>query len=150
MKRSLFTLLAVLTFTSAAPMSTAQLIGLTHLWTVPGVMNTASGLRTVITCTNTTPSSKLIGVDIYDSNGLYVDGGTVPIVPAAGTAIIATDSVTNLSIDLDLTIGNLPKGSARVFSTDKGILCNAAIFDGTTGLPQVPLTIARKKTQKGD
>ena len=49
----------------------AQLVGLQHVWTVPGLMNTASGLGTFIACTNGGTITATIGVDVYDPVGSF-------------------------------------------------------------------------------
>ena len=71
-------LVAVLGFGAT---SHAQWVGLSHVWTVPGVRNTAGGLATYIGCTNGRSSITTIGVDIYGPTGSYVAGNSIPVGP---------------------------------------------------------------------
>lgn len=65
---------AVVFSLALVPAAHAQLVGLAHVWTVPGIMNTAAGIGTVFACTNASTSTQTIGIDLYGPAGTYQDG----------------------------------------------------------------------------
>jgi hypothetical protein len=128
----------------------AQLTGLDHVWTVPGLMNTSGGLATVIACTNAGTSSNTIGVEVYGSTGTFVTDASISVAPSA-TVTFATIAITGMSIDANMATGTISKGHARIYGDSKtGVLCSAFLADGVSGLPTNTLTVAKKTKQKGD
>lgn len=67
-RRSLIAAAALLAVVLTAP-ARAQLLGLNHVWTIPGVINGSGSLGTFIACTNANSASATIGVDVYGSAG---------------------------------------------------------------------------------
>jgi len=126
----------------------AQLAGLLHVHSVPGVINTGLGVATMIACTNGGTSTATIGVEVYGSTGTYVSGGSLPVATKA-TVLFATSAVTNQSVDVNVNSGVLTKGHARVVaSTTRGIVCSPFLVDAGTGGPLAALAIMKKYAQK--
>jgi hypothetical protein len=142
---SLMGLLGALSVSGAAH---AQLAGLTHVHSVPGVLNNGAGVATIIACTNGGTSTATIGVEVYGSTGTYVSGGSLPVASKA-TILFATSAVTNQSVDVNVNTGVLTKGHARVVgSTTRGIVCSPYLVETATGAPLAALAIMKKYTQK--
>jgi len=149
MSRTAFILAAAVTFVVSARPARAQPIGLNHVWTVAGVMDSASNLVTVFSCTYTGQFAATVGVEIYNENGGYIAGGSTVVTPQ-GTAVFATRTLAGYGLDVDLNTGNFPKGHARIMgSSSKGVLCNAFLVNASTGQPSVPLNIVKRGAQKG-
>ena len=142
-------MLAALTFSLAVGSTAhAQLSGLTHVLTVPGVMNNIAGPATLIPCTNGGSSSGTIGVDLYDQTGTYVVSGSISVVPNR-TVTFGTSVVANQTIDVNLGVGLITRGHMRILaSPSKGIICSAFLVDAGTGTPQAALAVVKKFTQK--
>src|SRR5436853_3070429 len=105
--------------------SAAQLLGLNHVWTVSGVMDTSSDLVTVVSCTYTGQVGGTIGVEVYDQSGGYVAGGSTFVAPQ-GTAVFATRTIAGYGLNVDLFTGHIPVGHAKIMgSTRNGVLRNA-------------------------
>lgn len=142
-------LAAVLSSFTLVPQAQAQLVGLNHVWTVPGLIETSS-LSTVVSCTNSTTGSVTIGVEVYGPTGGYIVGNSTVAAPS-GTVLIATGAAPNLALDVDLNAGTVDKGHGRILATtSKGVLCNAFLVDGANGRPAANLAIVKRTAQKGD
>lgn len=147
------TLLGVIGLMCVATAAQGQLTGLNEIWNVPGVMHDT--FATVISCTNRGTATATIGVDVYGAGGAYANGtvppaNTISTAPDA-TVMFGTFAVPNHSIDVNLGLGLLTKGHARIFSSAKsGVLCSAYLVNGVNGSPVTKLTIAKKTKQKGD
>jgi hypothetical protein len=142
---SLMGLLGVLSVGGAAH---AQLASGTHALSVPGVMNTGSGVATIIACTNGGTGINTIGVEVYNSVGAYVSGGQIA-VDARATVLFATSVVANQSVDVNLSTGVLTKGHARVLgSRTRGLVCSPFLVDAGIGVPLAALAVMKKYTQK--
>jgi hypothetical protein len=148
-RRTPFILAAVLYSVFLTRPSEAQLIGLNHVWTVAGVMDSTSNLVSVFSCTYTGQFTATVGVEIYNENGGYVAGGSTVVAPH-GTAVFATRAITGYGLDVELFTGNFPKGHARIMaSSSKGVLCNAFLVNAASGLPVLPLNVIKRGAQKG-
>lgn len=131
-----------------------QLVGLKHLWTVPGAKHN-SVIETFITCTNANSSNETIGVELYDAVGAFVDSASLTVAPGAtvtfgsGAGSFSFPTDANFNTGLAIVI----KGHVRVMSSaTKSILCSAYLADTGGPLPTlaVSLTVAKKTKQKGD
>jgi len=128
-----------------------QLVGLKHLSTVPGLMNSSSGLATFSACSNGGTATQTIGVDVYGPGGAYVSGNSLPVAPN-GTVLFGTTGAVGFSVDVNLATGTVSKGLARVWSTtSSGIPCSAFIADAGSIVPisMVTLSVVKKTSQKG-
>jgi hypothetical protein len=120
---------------------------------VPGVINDAgTNLGTYFLCTSTSTSPQTVGVE------LFAAAGGAPINNAATTAqIVAPGATVGFGTSgetfVDVSLGNPPlnKGSARILSTSKSLICTTFLKDyaSSTG-PMTELTITKKTKQKGD
>lgn len=145
---SLMGLVGVLGFGVTA---NAQTVGLVHTWTVPGVMNTVSGLSTYIACTNGGTASSTVAVDIYGPTGAFVVGNSSTVGPNA-TVLFGTTPSASLAVDVAVGPGILSKGHARVLaSTTRGLVCSAFLADASTSPPgsMTSLSVVKKFSQKG-
>jgi hypothetical protein len=142
---SLLGLLGVLGVGGAAH---AQLAGLLHVHSVPGVMETGA-IGTMIACTNGGTSTATIGVEVYGSTGgAAIAQGSIPVASKA-TALFATGGVAGHVIDVNLASPVVSKGHARVVaSTTRAIVCSPFLVDSNTGMPAAALAIMKKYTQK--
>jgi hypothetical protein len=140
---------AVMLSLAVASTSHAQLVGLKHLWSISGVQNTAGSVGTIISCTNGGTANQTIGVDVYGPAGAYVNGNSLPVAPSS-TALFGTGLATDVSIDVNLAVGVLTKGSARVYGSGGGIFCTAYLVNQGNGFPLADLAIVKKFSQKGD
>ena len=130
-----------------------------HAWTVPGVVSNGY-LTTIFACTNTLSSSTTMGVEVFGVSGgaALNDTSTSSFAVApGGTAVFGTESTAGFSLDSNLGLGNVQKGSARVlvttsFKASQGILCSAILADPGNSPPTVMTTlpVIKKTTQQGD
>jgi hypothetical protein len=131
----------------------AQLFGLRHVWTVPGVMNTAYGLSTFIACTNSTTSNQIIGAEFYDGCcGNLTGSGSLSVAPD-GTIILGPTNAIGIFVDVLINTGIMEKGHAKVkASTARGVLCSAFLADSMNDIPtgMVSLSVVKPSRQKGD
>ena len=74
MCRMVRSLLVLALWHALVPAAQAQLVGLKHLWTVPAVLNTGAGLKTVVGCTNGNATNQTVGVNIYGPANSYEGG----------------------------------------------------------------------------
>ncbi len=140
--------------TAQAQINSKPPTGYKHLWSVPGVVNTAA-LRTFFACTNTNTVAATVGVEVFNAAGASVNNPTATAVsvPAGGTVLIGTALAGGLSVDALLRPGNVTKGAARTLSTTSGgIMCSAFLADITSIPPGSfgNLTIVKKLAQKGE
>jgi hypothetical protein len=124
-----------------------------HLFTIPGVVN--NGLATIITCTNATALTAVLGIEVFATAGGAAINNALASALSVGpgaTVLFSTELTAGFQQDANLAIGLLHKGSARVLSSLRsGIICSAFLSE-TTQLPpktMVNLTIVRKTVQKG-
>jgi hypothetical protein len=123
-----------------------------HLYSVPGVVN-ANGvtLGTVFSCTSTSTSSIVMGVELFGPSG----GGPINVVsplsvPAGGSVTIGTGGAAAFSVDQSLSPGPVSNGSARILATDKKLVCTAFTADYANSPPtsMKELTIIAKVKEK--
>ena len=83
------------------------------------------GEATVFACTNASTSSQTVGVEVYGAGGTFVADDSLTVAPNA-TVLFATDAIPNVAWDVNMNVGVLSKGSARIMaSSSKGIICTA-------------------------
>jgi hypothetical protein len=143
-------LAAVLGFRSSAH---AEIVGLNHVWTVPGAMQTGGGISTFIACTNGNTGSVTVGVEMYGPAGTLVGTAQSITVAPNSTVIFGSGNANGLSVDGNLATGAFSKGQARVYgSTSRGILCSAFLADavGNPPVSMTSLSVIKKTAQKGD
>jgi hypothetical protein len=103
-----------------------------HLYSVPGVLNDGgSFLATFFSCTSTSTSSQTMGIEVFPAAG----GGPVNNVAITAMAVAPGATVTygtvgapSLFTDQPLALGGM-KGSARILSTSKSLICTAFVAD---------------------
>ena len=124
------------------------------LYSVPGVMNdSGTTLGTYFSCTSTSTSPQTVGVELFAPAG----GGPVNTVTTTALTVAAGASVTfgtmntfaNI-VDADLGAPPMRKGSARILSTSKSLICTVFVADAAPSTPTVAweLTIVAKTKQK--
>jgi hypothetical protein len=125
-----------------------------HLYSVPGVLNSGApaNLGTWFSCTSTSTSPQTVGVEVFPAagGGPVNNAATSSLVVAPGaTVTFGTYNVTSFYTDSNLAIGAM-KGSARILSTSKSLVCTAFIADGANVTPDsmTYLTIVKGAKQK--
>jgi hypothetical protein len=112
----------------------------------------SGGLGTFFSCTSTDTTTQQAGVELFPS------GGGAPANDAAATALtigpgatvmFGTSVAAGLSVNSSLG-GGFSKGSARILSTSKKLVCTAFVADITNAPPTTSwaLTIIAKLKQK--
>ena len=123
-----------------------------HLYSVPGVIGNAGGLRTYFSCTSTDTATMQVGVELFgDSGGAPANDAAATSLsfPAGATRMFGTGSVAGLSISSNLG-GGFANGSARILAISKKLACTAFVADAGDAPPtsMVQLTIIAKLKQK--
>jgi hypothetical protein len=129
----------------------AQLASLSHVWSVPGVMSTSSGLGTYIACSNGGALTQAIGVEVYGPAGALVADDSISVAPNA-TVLFGTVAALGLPVDVNLATGTVTKGHARIYGSSRGVLCSAFLADATAAIPAstVNLSVVKKTSQRGE
>lgn len=127
--------------------------GTKFLYSVPGVMNTATGFGTFFQCTNADKTTVTVGVQVFGPTGgvpLNDFAATSVSVQPGGTVMIGTrdGAAGGFTLDDNLALGTLPTGSARIVATSTKLLCNAFVVDAISFSTSWPLTIVAKTKQK--
>ena len=123
-----------------------------HLYSIPGIIRAVS-LGTFFSCTSTDKAPMRVGVEIFGV------GGGAPLNDAAAsslsvgpgaTVMFGTSTAPGFIISSDLGAPAISKGSARVLSTSKKLICTAFVADRFNDPPQTSfqLTIIAKLKQK--
>ena len=121
-----------------------------HVYSVSGVVN--DGWATMFFCTNADKKAVTIGVEVFG------EAGGAPANDAASNALLTlpgqsvlfvTNGVGGFLADSGLSPGTISKGSARILSTSKKIVCSAVLAK-TDGTSMAPLSVVAKTKQKGD
>jgi hypothetical protein len=145
---------------SAAASAQAQIYGpgpgglTSHLFSVPGVVN--NGAVTVFECTNATDKTVAIGVEVFGPGGgpaLNNALATQQTLSPGATVMYATEAMVGLGIDVNLGLGIIHKGSARILADARsGVLCSAFLTDPNNAPVTFmsDLSVVAKKKQKGD
>jgi hypothetical protein len=124
------------------------------LYSVPGVLSDAGhSVATYFSCTSTSTSSIVVGVELFGAGGgsaINNAATTAFTLPAGGTVVFGTIGAVGISTDVDLTAGALAKGSARILSTSKALICTAFVADPNNNPPGSgwELTVVAKTKQK--
>lgn len=149
----LVALVAAVIVLSTAPTAQAQLTspippGTNYLYSVPGVVN-GGNFGTVFMCTSTSTASQSVTVDVFDQNAMAAGSGSLVVGPGK-TVLFATRTTAGLFYDL--VVGPVPiqKGSARILSTDKKLMCSASLVDAVDDPPNFmsALNVVAKLKQK--
>ncbi len=125
-----------------------------HLYSVPGVLDSPSGLTTYFACTSTDTATMQVGVEVFDSNGYLLDDATLTSysLMAAHSVLFGTHQSFNELFDENLGTGGISSysGSARIVATSKKLICTAFLADSSTSPPgsMVYLTIIEGTKQK--
>ncbi len=145
-------LLTVLALTPAAhaQITSPPPAGTNFLYAVPGVVN-ALGVGTYFACTSVFSATQTVTAQIFGADGASVSSQSVTVA-AGATTMFGTQGAAGLGTDTDLTAGFVLKGSARILSTSKSLICTAFLADATSAPPtsMVYLTIVAKTKQKGE
>ena len=126
-----------------------------HVYSVSGAGGTViTGCATYFSCTSTDTVPMQVGIEVFGRAG----GGpandataTSLSVPPGGSVMFGTGSAVAIPIDSSLGTG-VVRGSARILSTSKKLVCTAFLADSGNAPPtsMVYLTIVAKTKQKGD
>jgi hypothetical protein len=128
-----------------------------HLYSIPGVFNDGTGV--VFSCTNVSAASVIVGVEVFPRTGitsLNDASATSQIVPAGEGVIFTTQATSWFGFTvgpINLGVGTVYGGSARILATDRSkVICSALIVDPNELPPKsiASLTIVKKIKQKGD
>ncbi len=122
-----------------------------HLYSVPFVQN-GGGLGVLFACTSTSSSAQTVGVELFGSSGgapMNNAATTAVSVPAGGNVTFGTSNMSGFLVDQSLS-AIIFKGSARILSTSKSLVCDVGLVDITSGPPisMKQLTIIAKTKQK--
>jgi hypothetical protein len=121
-----------------------------HLYSVTGFID-SGGVGTFVSCTSTDTAPMRVGVEVFNSlGGVSNDPVAQSLVIAPGGTLTFGSSAAGISIDSLLATGPISKGSARILSTSKKLICTAWAADKGSSPPTVgwPLTIVKKTKQK--
>jgi hypothetical protein len=145
------TLLALALTLALGGTAQAQLIG-KPLFRVPGVVNYGS-LGTIIACAQTADVPASATVEIYDSTGATIATGTTPAISGEQSHNFGTRGPNGLHVNTDFgraPTNNLAKGSAKIFSTSKNVMCSALVVDLSNSPPtsMVSLQVVAGTKQK--
>ena len=152
---TLFGLATVLLFSSMAQAQVNGSVpsGYRQFYSIPGAVNNG-GIATVITCTNGSPGTASVAVEVFGPAG----GGSLntfsPVNIASGaTVAFGTASPAGMSIDVNLLPGVVTKGSARVLAAGAmtgRLWCSAYLADVISNPPSfaAPLTVVAGVKQK--
>jgi hypothetical protein len=139
----------------------AQILGLTHVWTVPGAMQTGGCVGTFVMCTNGSTAATTVGVEMFGPVGNALGNAVTITVAPNASVMFGTGLASAISIDGNLATGVFTRGHARVYAqSPKGIMCAAYLAEecnntqtpGSAGTPtmMVSLPVIKKTSQKGD
>lgn len=128
-----------------------------HVYSVSGVGNAVvTGYAAYFSCTSADTAPMQVGIEVFGDNG----GGSVNdatatslSVPPGGSVMFGTSSISAaITIDSNLGSPGATRGSARILSTSKKLVCSAFLADNFNSPPasMVYLTIVKKTTQKGE
>ena len=151
---AMFTLAAAPTFAGIADSPLPVLIPgerTLHLYSIPGIIRAAS-LGTFFSCTSTDTAPMQVGVEIFAVSGAPLNdaaASSLSVGPGA-TVMFGTSTAPGFIISSDLGAPAISKGSARVLSTSKKLICTAFVADRFNDPPQTSfqLTIIAKLKQK--
>jgi len=122
-----------------------------HLYSVTGVIDTG-GVGTFVSCTSTDTVPVRVGVEVFGSPGGGAANDVVAqsLVISPGGTLTFGSSAAGISVDSLLAAGPISKGSARILSTSKKLICTAWAADRLNSPPIVgwQLTIVKKTKQK--
>lgn len=126
------------------------------LYSVPGIIN-AGSLGTYVSCTSTAKTPSIVAVEVFQNSGgaaLNDASATSLSVAPGATVMFATENAVGFIEDsflLDpLSPPVITKGSARILSTSKSLICDAFVSDAVNSPPVSMryLTIIAKTQQK--
>jgi hypothetical protein len=123
-----------------------------HVFTVPGVIRDGSS-GTFFSRTNLDVTSVTIGVEVFGpAGGAAVNDAAASSLNVAlgATVMFGMSSAVAYTINSNLGIGGMQKGSARILATSKKIACTAWVADAANDPPTSSFqpTIIAKTKQK--
>ena len=123
-----------------------------HLYSPPGVVNDG-GLSTIFSCTSTSASAMTVGVELFGAGGgsPINNAATTPLSLSAGaTVTFGTSGTAGFPVNPSLAAPLNGRGSARVLSTSKQLICTALLADNISAPPtsMTSLTIVKKVTHR--
>jgi hypothetical protein len=121
---------------------------------VPGVIEQGV-VSTYFSCTSTDTVPIKVGVETFPNlgGGPSNDAVTTSVTAGPGaTVILGTRTPSWTVIDGLLGVGVLPRGSARILSTSKKLVCTAFLAEAGSAPPTFmnQLTIVAKTKQKAE
>jgi hypothetical protein len=124
-----------------------------HLYSVAGLIN--NGMATVILCSNTSSENVLVGVEVFGAaGGASINDASLSAVtvPPSGSVMYAAQELAAFSGEINLAVGVIHMGAARVLATSRGgLACTAFLVTHTNPVTATTaLTIIKKTKQKGD
>ncbi len=126
------------------------------LYSLTGVIN-AGSLGTYVSCTSTAKTPSIVAVEVFQNSGgaAFNDASATSLSVAPGaTVIFGTENAAGFAEDSflfdPLSPPAITKGSARILSTSKSLICDAFVSDAvnTPPLSMRYLTIIAKTKQK--
>jgi len=122
-----------------------------HLYSVPGAI-ASGGLATFFSCTSTDTTAMQVGVELFGPAGGAPQNDAAATSLSVGpgaTVTFGTSSAVGISVSSNVG-GLFSKGSARILSTSKKLVCTAFVADISFAPPTSgwQLTIIKKTTQK--
>ena len=95
-----------------------------------------------------------VAVQVYDAEGNGVDDpiATKLTLQPGETKMFGTIATFMVTTDEDLGLAAITNGSARILSTDKGLVCSAFVanLSGPTPMALVTLPLFKSTKQQGD
>jgi hypothetical protein len=125
-----------------------------HLYTVSGITSTG-GLGTFFSCTSTDTAPMQVGVETFLQFGGGPANNVAPTsltVSSGAMVTFGTGSAVAIAVDSAVFPCGSCRGSARILSTSKKLVCTAYIADRFNAPPtsMTELKVVKNKTQKGD
>jgi hypothetical protein len=122
------------------------------VYSVTGVRNLGPApLATLFSCTSTAKEPITVGVDVFNNAGGPPISPAIPLPVAPGqTVVFATAPGVSYVADQIMPVPGIAKGSARIVSTSKSLICSAHVVDVAVNPPRTmsQLTIVAKTKQK--
>jgi len=125
-----------------------------HVYSVAGVVS-EPGIQTFFSCTSTDTVPMQIGVELFPSpgGGPCNDATASSLTVNPGATVLFSSNGGAAWIGIDSSLGGCTsKGSARILSTSKKLVCTVYVADSANYPPtsMVYLTIVSKLKQRGE
>jgi hypothetical protein len=124
-----------------------------HLYSVAAVLN--NGMASVFGCTNMSSDAIIVGVEAFGPAGgvaLNDASATSVTLSSGGTVLFTTQDLAQFTNEINLALGAIHGGSARILSTSRsGLVCTAFLAaPSNPASSMTTLSIVKKTKQKGD